>query len=167
MAMSDRILLLDNGVIEQQGTPQPMYGSPQTLFSADFMGSNNCLQGHLVALGEAGMAKIETDGQALWGTLRGAAAATGAAATALIRLERVRLVERPGLPGSNRLRLPLVTSMLLGDRWEHLFMLGATRLRAYGSAPMAARLWQRAYGSAALQAGEHWLDLPNADLWLF
>ena len=52
-------------------------------------------------------------------------------------------MERPGLPGSNRLRLPLVTSMLLGDRWEHLFMLGATRLRGYGSAPMAARLWQR------------------------
>ena len=151
--MSDRVLLLDNGVIEQQGTPQQMYGSPQTLVSADFMGRNNCLQGHLVALGEAGMAKIEAEGQTLWGTLRGAAAATGAAATALIRLERVRLVGGPGLPGGNRLRLPLVTSMFLGDRWEHLFMLGATRLRAYGG--------------AALQAGEHWLELPNADLWLF
>lgn len=165
--MSDRIPLLNYGVIEQQGTPQQMYGRPQTLFSADFMGSNNRLPGHLVAMGEAGTAKIETEGQALWGTLRGAAAATGAAATALIRLERVRLVEGPGLPGGNRLRLPLVTSMFLGDRWEHLFMLGATRQRAYGCAPMAARLWQRAYGSAALQAGEHWLQLPNADLWLF
>ncbi|VEB08239.1 ABC transporter ATP-binding protein [Klebsiella pneumoniae] len=28
MAISDRILLLNNGVIEQQGTPQEMYGSP-------------------------------------------------------------------------------------------------------------------------------------------
>ncbi len=35
MAMSDRILLLNNGVIEQQGTPQEMYESPQTLFTAD------------------------------------------------------------------------------------------------------------------------------------
>ncbi len=41
MAMSDRILLLNNGVIEQQGTPQELYGQPNTLFVADFMGSNN------------------------------------------------------------------------------------------------------------------------------
>ena len=157
MAMSDRILLLNNGVIEQQGTPQQMYGSPQTLFSADFMGSNNRLQGRLVALGDAGRAEFEIDGQRLWGTLRSAAAAVGeavgAAATAMIRLERVRLVDGPDQPGSNRLRLPLVTSMFLGDRWEHLFMLGATRLRAYGN--------------TALAAGDYGLELPSADLWLF
>ena len=29
MAMSDRILLLNNGVIEQQGTPQELYGRPR------------------------------------------------------------------------------------------------------------------------------------------
>ena len=44
MAMSDRILLLNNGVIEQQGTPQEMYGGPRTLFTAEFMGSNNAHQ---------------------------------------------------------------------------------------------------------------------------
>ena len=161
MAMSDRILLLNNGVIEQQGTPQQMYGSPQTLFSADFMGSNNRLQGRLVALDDAGRAEFEIEGQRLWGTLRGAAAAVGAAAgaavgaaaTAMIRLERVRLVDGPDQPGSNRLRLPLVTSMFLGDRWEHLFMLGATRLRAYGN--------------TALGAGDYGLELPSADLRLF
>ena len=46
--MSDRILLLNNGVIEQQGTPQEMYGQPRTLFTADFMGSNNRLEGKVV-----------------------------------------------------------------------------------------------------------------------
>jgi iron(III) transport system ATP-binding protein len=45
MAISDRILLLNNGVIEQQGTPQEMYGNPATLFAAEFMGSNNRLHG--------------------------------------------------------------------------------------------------------------------------
>ena len=57
MAMSDRILLLNNGVIEQQGTPQELYGQPRTLFVADFMGSNNRLEGKVVerrgALGPA------------------------------------------------------------------------------------------------------------------
>ncbi len=31
MAMSDWVLLLNNGVIEQQGTPQELYGHPNTL----------------------------------------------------------------------------------------------------------------------------------------
>ena len=58
-------------------------------------------------------------------------------------------------PGDNPLRLPLATSMYsmyLGDGWEHLCYLGETRLRAYGRAPLAA--------------GEHWLELPCADLWV-
>ena len=58
MAISDRILLLNNGKIEQQGTPQEMYGSPTTLFTAEFMGSNNRLPGKIVAL-EGDRARIE------------------------------------------------------------------------------------------------------------
>ena len=48
MAISDRILLLNNGKIEQQGTPQSMYETPDTLFTAEFMGSNNRLPGKVV-----------------------------------------------------------------------------------------------------------------------
>ena len=43
--------------------------------------------------------------------------------------------------------------MYLGDKWEHLFQLGEMRLRAYGSAPLAD--------------GEHWLEIPPSDLWVF
>ena len=49
MAISDRILLLNNGKIEQQGTPQSMYETPDTLFTAEFMGSNNRLPARVVA----------------------------------------------------------------------------------------------------------------------
>ncbi|OUY73170.1 lipase, partial [Klebsiella pneumoniae] len=66
MAISDRILLLNNGVIEQQGTPQEMYGSPATLFAAEFMGSNNRLHGKVMAL-ENGRARIEGASWSLWG----------------------------------------------------------------------------------------------------
>src|SRR3569623_235575 len=48
MAISDRILLLNNGKIEQQGSPQSMYGTPDTLFTAEFMGSNNRLPGQVI-----------------------------------------------------------------------------------------------------------------------
>src|SRR5438874_13398557 len=119
MAMSDRILLLNNGVIEQQGTPQQMYVSPSALFTAEFMGSNNRLKGKLVEVRD-GRARIAGDGWALWGALRGEAT-PGRDAVGVIRLEQVRVVENGE---GNRLRLPLSTSMFLGDKWEHLFRAG-------------------------------------------
>lgn len=41
MAMSDRIVLMNNGSIEQLGTPAEMYFKPITLFAADFLGESN------------------------------------------------------------------------------------------------------------------------------
>jgi iron(III) transport system ATP-binding protein len=148
MAMSDRILLLNNGVIEQQGTPQEMYGRPATLFAADFMGSNNRIEGR-IAETRNGHARLAGAGWSLWGE-RKAERAADDAAIGMVRLECVRVTDAPG---ENRVKLPLVTSMYLGDRWEHLFHLGEMRLRAYGAAPLAA--------------GDHWLEIAPDDLWIF
>jgi iron(III) transport system ATP-binding protein len=149
MAMSDRILLLNNGVIEQQGTPQELYGQPETLFVADFMGSNNRVEGKVVE--RRGNAVLLAGGDwRLWGEARGTGAAAGAAATGMIRLERVRLADGAG---DNIVRLPLVTSMFLGDRWEYLFHHGDLRLRAYGA--------------RALPSGEQWLEIKPESFWIF
>ncbi|QNM97880.1 ABC transporter ATP-binding protein [Chitinimonas koreensis] len=149
MAMADRILLLRDGRIEQEGRPEEMYGAPKTLYAADFMGNNNRLEGRVVELRD-GRALLEGEGWRCWGAARGELA-PGDAAVGLIRLERVKLAEAAG---DNRIAAPLVTSMFLGDRWEHLFHPGQGRLRAYGGSAIAA-------GSTA------WLELPADDLWLF
>jgi spermidine/putrescine transport system ATP-binding protein len=41
MAMSDRIAVMNRGVIEQLGTPQEIYLRPKSLFVATFIGENN------------------------------------------------------------------------------------------------------------------------------
>ncbi len=148
MAMSDRILLLNNGVIEQQGSPQELYGQPRTLFVADFMGSNNRVEGKIVER-RGNSALLAGDGWQLWGDARGPAQA-GSAATGMVRLERVRLASGEG---ANTLKLPLVTSMFLGDRWEYLFRHGDLRLRAYGP--------------RALAPGDQWLEIAPEDFWIF
>ena len=150
MAISDRILLLNNGKIEQQGTPQEMYGSPTTLFTAEFMGSNNRLPGKVVAR-EGDRARIEGKDWALWGKA-GAGVQVGQEGTAVIRVERVRLGEDPQ---GNQLELPLLTSMYLGDRWEYLFRT------------VAEDFVVRAYGHEARDRALCRLSLPADHLWIF
>ena len=158
MAMSDRILLLNNGRIEQEGTPQEMYGAPRTLFTAEFMGSNNRLAGRVAELRD-GRARLEGDGWSLWGQARGDTA-VGREAQAVIRLEQVRVAE--GGAG-NRVKLPLSTSMFLGDKWEHVFRGGAAK----EGAPNSDALALRAYSHDALAPGEYALDFPPERLWIF
>lgn len=43
LAISDRICVMSAGHIEQIGTPQEIYGNPQTLFVANFVGTLNTL----------------------------------------------------------------------------------------------------------------------------
>src|SRR5665213_2550370 len=49
LAMSDRICLMNNGRIEQIGTPQDLYFRPRTIFVADFLGESNILDATVVA----------------------------------------------------------------------------------------------------------------------
>ncbi len=44
LAISDRICVMNSGRIEQMGTPQQIYGDPQTVFVARFVGTLNELQ---------------------------------------------------------------------------------------------------------------------------
>lgn len=41
MMLSDRIVIMNNGQVEQIGTPREIYARPQTLFAATFVGENN------------------------------------------------------------------------------------------------------------------------------
>ena len=131
LALADRVLLLEHGRVEQEGAPEEIYDRPRTLFAAEFMGSNNRLQGKVVER-RNGMAHIAGAGWDLWGQLRGDPPA-GSEATAVIRLERTR-IQHTG--GPNCLAARLETAVYLGERWDALFRVGEVRVRAWApSAP--------------------------------
>lgn len=44
LAISDRVIVMDHGRIEQDGTPEAIYSTPHTGFVADFMGFDNHFQ---------------------------------------------------------------------------------------------------------------------------
>ena len=45
LSMSDTVVVMDNGVIQQIGTPQDIYNEPKNAFVADFIGESNILDG--------------------------------------------------------------------------------------------------------------------------
>ncbi len=48
LAMSDRVVVMDNGIIQQVGTPQDIYNEPKNAFVADFIGESNILDGIMI-----------------------------------------------------------------------------------------------------------------------
>ena len=148
MAIADRIVLLDAGTIAQEGPPTELYNDPATLFAAEFMGSNNRLDGPLLE-NSGGRATLQVFGERITGMAR-TTAAIGAQAVGIIRLERVRCAASPG---PNRLKMELKAPMYLGERWELVFAHEHLTVRAYASAP--------------LKPGEHFVEFPPEALWVF
>jgi iron(III) transport system ATP-binding protein len=147
MAIADRIVLLDAGVIVQEGPPTALYNEPATLFAAEFMGSNNRLDGALVD-NSGGRATIDLFGERITGIAR--TKATSGKTTGIIRIERVRCASSPG---PNRLKMELKAPMYLGERWELVFARDNLTVRAYASTPLGP--------------GEHYVEFPPEALWVF
>ncbi len=51
LAMSDTVVVMDGGVIQQIGTPEAIYNEPVNAFVADFIGESNIVDGIMIADG--------------------------------------------------------------------------------------------------------------------
>ncbi|MBD2204514.1 ABC transporter ATP-binding protein [Calothrix sp. FACHB-1219] len=59
LSLSDRIAVINQGKIEQIGTPSQIYEFPRTSFVADFIGDTNLFSGEIIGV-EASTVQIET-----------------------------------------------------------------------------------------------------------
>ncbi len=148
LAIADRVLVLDKGQIQQEGTPEQIYAQPANLFTADFIGSSNRFEGKITEV-SAGRVRLDGPGWSLWGQLR-AAKKPGDAATGLIRVERMRLADDFG---ENCLRMELQSALYLGERWEYLLHLNKLRVRVWGEGPRAPAAYS--------------VSVPESGLWIF
>jgi iron(III) transport system ATP-binding protein len=100
LAISDRVIVMNVGVIEQIGTPQEIYDRPSSRFVADFVGSANLLKGR-----RTGPDTFEAEGGTI---LRIAAGGPAAGTEVAVRTAYIDLVAHPGdnqLPGTVRQRM--------------------------------------------------------------
>ena len=98
MSMADRIIVMNDGVIEQIGTPQEIYDRPRTMFVADFIGSPSMSFLRFEGAVEAGQSTVTIDGAAIEVPELRESCAHGALALG-IRPEQVRFSDSSILRG--------------------------------------------------------------------
>lgn len=95
LTMSDRVVVMRDGLIEQQGTPAELYRSPETAFVADFIGTVNfvparinAVNAHAVSLDVAGCTTLVVPSK----NLRAKGLAIGSTCRLAIRPEHLKLI---------------------------------------------------------------------------
>jgi ABC-type Fe3+/spermidine/putrescine transport system ATPase subunit len=96
LAISDRVVVMRDGTVEQVGTPTEIYDRPRNTFVADFVGSANLIRGRRRPdLERDGIVVIETPGGAVVHGIAPdrpvGAAAVGAAALVAVRTVHLKL----------------------------------------------------------------------------
>ena len=98
LAMSDRVGVMSNGVLQQVGTPQEIYNKPVNAFVASFVCENNVFPGKVVAA-ESGFGQFETEFGRFKARL-GPGVSLGTTAKLYVRPERSSLSPTPPAGGN-------------------------------------------------------------------
>jgi putative spermidine/putrescine transport system ATP-binding protein len=94
MALSDRIVVMNSGRVEQIARPTEIYRAPATAFVANFLGKINLLSATIAD----GTARVGASRWAADGMMEGPASAT-------VRPERITFGDREGLAGTVKARI--------------------------------------------------------------
>ena len=133
MALSDRIIIMRSGVVEQIGSPQEIYYHPVNEFVADFIGEANFLKGRLEALSNR-RAQIRVAG-----SICHAAAVPGMEVgrdyTIVLRPEAASLAEEGGLP------CEVVLSCFMGSYQNYHVKVGDTLVKLTDPNPKNKRIY--------------------------
>jgi iron(III) transport system ATP-binding protein len=129
MALSDRIVVFNQGAVQQIGAPREIYERPANLFVADFMGLVNRLPATLIEHA-AGTARVRVGQHELHATIGPEVAAGLGEVTLAIRPEAIRLGN--GAADENRLGGTIADATFLGNIIDYQVDIGGVMLRVQG-----------------------------------
>jgi sulfate transport system ATP-binding protein len=109
MDLADRIVVMNRGAVEQEGTPGEIYDSPSTPFVASFIGSSNRLEGRISG------GRTELEGHDLGWPQPAGGATADAKIDAFVRPHDVE-VQRPSAADSGGIPAAVVRTTRLG--WQ-------------------------------------------------
>jgi spermidine/putrescine transport system ATP-binding protein len=125
LTMSDKIAVMNRGVVEQVSDPETVYERPATTFVAGFIGVSNLMPGEVISANGAG-AKLRLDAGPTVRTPDAAGASSGERAHAVVRPEKLVLTPagkdapdgRPSVEGQ------VESSLYLGTATQMVVRLG-------------------------------------------
>ena len=121
MALSDKIIIMEKGVVAQIGTPQEIYYHPASEFVADFIGEANFLKGKLSDKnGDCGTVTVEGHAVPVVGV---ADQADGKDCTLVLRPESAVLADSGILP------CKVIVSCFMGSYQNYHVMVGDTLVK--------------------------------------
>ena len=134
MALSDNIIIMKNGVVEQMGSPQEIYYHPVNEFVADFIGEANFLKGVMSGHnGTHALLTIEGHEMPIAGRddLK-----EGETYTVVLRPESGHLADQGGLP------CKVIVSCFMGSYQNYHVMVGDTLVKLAEHNPKNKRIYQ-------------------------
>ncbi len=152
MAISDRIAVMHQGVIVQEGSAEGLYHRPASEFVAQFIGRTNLLRGRVAATGAAGV-EVEVPGLRLVIDQKSLRLPAGTAVTLVLRPESITIST-----GGTGLRGTIVSRTFLGEKVEYHVRVDGDTLQVtdYGAG-----------GARVLAPGEAvTLGVPATGVWL-
>lgn len=150
MALSDKIIIMNKGRIEQVGTPQEIYQKPRTHFVADFMGNANFVEAEVKAVqGEKAVVSLWNKEHEIsfWEKLQ-----AGDKVEVVVRPEAIKLTDSGSFEGE------IKDSVYMGAVQEIVLKIGKQLLNVTRPA---------GFGQASYRVGEKvCLNLDDRDLFL-
>ncbi|MFQ5894619.1 MAG: ABC transporter ATP-binding protein [Nitrospinota bacterium] len=144
MVMSDRIIVMNEGRIQQEGDPHTIYNEPANCFVADFIGIANLLEGAALERDgdEAMRVEVPAAGARLLCGRRTEGVEPGARVTVSVRPEHIELLAGESR-GPNRLEGTVTDAVYLGQLWDCRVRVKDLSLRVQSQGEFPLRPGQR------------------------
>jgi ABC-type Fe3+/spermidine/putrescine transport system ATPase subunit len=144
--MSDRVALLNQGRVEQIGSPEDLYDSPATRFVAEFIGDANLVEGRVVEVQDSGEVRLRVAGADLSAKAVPGSLQVGDAAYLMARPERIELAMEA--PAAGRMLAARLTKRVFSGEQLSLELETESGIRLLCTKPSLPRFRQLAMGDA-------------------
>lgn len=142
LSMADYVVLMNNGRIEQMGSPTHIYQSPVSTFAATFVGASNLLTGEVVETSDEGIV-VNCGGHLLQAQSR---ASLGETVTLMVRPSDIVMGIDGQMPHQTNLAGEIVQRAFHGVIWQY-----RVNIRGWNRGPL--EVWDSAEHPVGSQVG--------------
>ena len=135
LAMSDRIVVMNKGLIEQVGSPEEVYRRPESRFVASFLGQSNLIPARISSAG-GGAAVLRLENGVELAATAPASARDGAPVTAVVRAQKVML----WAPGKSGITGRIASTSYLGGSASYFVEVAGQKWQAIST--IEDRVWR-------------------------